>query len=65
MKSCRDWSGLIVTRKIRKMPSMNLFQKGIAQMKASWIVSSWQSMKRLAYGEASLVPMAVLTSWRR
>ena len=26
--------------KIRKMSSMNLFQKGIAKMKASWMVSS-------------------------
>ena len=34
-------------------------------MKASRIVSSWRSMKRLAYGGAALVPMAVLTSWMK
>ena len=34
-------------------------------MKASRIVSSWRPMKRLAYGGAALVPMAVLTSWMK
>ena len=62
MKSCRDWSWLIVPRNIREMSSMNLFQKGIGQMKASRIVSSWRSMKKLAYDGAALVPMAVPTS---
>ena len=40
MKSFMDWSCLVVprARKIRKMSSMNLFQKGIVQMKASWLV---------------------------
>ena len=65
MKSCRDWSWLVVPRKIRKMSSMNLFQKGIAQMKVSRMVSSSRPMKRLAYGGAALVPMAVATSWRK
>ena len=65
MKSCRDWSWLVVPRKIRKMSSMNLFQKGIAQMKASRMVSSWQPMKRLVYGGAALLPMGVPTSWRK
>ena len=37
----------------------------IAQIKVSWMVSLWQSKKRLAYGEAVLVPMAVTTSWRK
>ena len=40
MKSFMDWSCLVVPMKIRKMSSMNLFQKGIAQMKASRMVSS-------------------------
>ena len=40
MKSFMDSSCLIVPMKIRKMLSMNLFQKTITQMKASWIVSS-------------------------
>ena len=39
MKSFMDWSCLVVPRKIRKMSSMNLFQKGIAQIKASQKVS--------------------------
>ena len=65
MKSFMDWSCLVVPRKIMKMSSMNLFQKGIAQMKASRMVSSWQSMKKLAYGGAALVPMAVPTSWTK
>ena len=29
------------------------------------MISLWQSKKRLAYGEAALVPMAVTTSWRK
>ena len=45
MKSCRDWSWLVVPKKIRKILSMNPFQKGIAQMKASQKVSSWRPMK--------------------
>ena len=40
MKSFMDWSCLVVPMKIRKMSSMNLFQKGIDQMKASRMVSS-------------------------
>ena len=36
MKSFVAWSCLVVPRKIRKMSSMNLFQKGIVQIKASW-----------------------------
>ena len=39
MKSFMNWSCLVVPRKIRKKSSMNLFQKGIAQVKASWMVS--------------------------
>ena len=39
MKSFVDWSCLMVPRKIMKMSSLNLFQKGIAQMKASHVVS--------------------------
>ena len=35
MKSFMDWSCLAGPRKIKKMSSMNLFQKGIAQIKAS------------------------------
>ena len=65
MKSCRDWSWLVVPRKIRKMSSMNLFQEGIAKMKALRMVSSWQPMKRLVYGGAALIPMAVPTSSRK
>ena len=40
MKYFMDWSYLVVARNIRKMSSMNLSQKGIAQMKASRMVSS-------------------------
>ena len=40
MRSFVDWSCLVVPRKIRKMSSMNLFQKGIAQINASQMVSS-------------------------
>ena len=40
MKSFMDWSCLVVPMKIRKMSSMDLFQKGIAQMKVSQMVSS-------------------------
>ena len=65
MKSHRDCSWLVVPMKIRKMSSMNLFQKGIAQIKVSRISSSWWSMKRLAYGGAALAPMAMPTSWRK
>ena len=65
MKSCRDWSWLVVPRKIRKMSSMNLFQKGIAQMKVLQMISFWQPMKKLVYGGAALVPMAVPASWRK
>ena len=35
IKYCRDWNWLVVPRKIKKMSSMNLFQKNIAQIKAS------------------------------
>ena len=35
MKSFMDWSCLVVPMKIKEMSPMNLFQKGIAQMKAS------------------------------
>ena len=65
MKSFMDWSCSVVPRKIRKISSMNLFQNGMAQIKASRMVSSWRPMKRLAYGGAALVPMAVPTSWRK
>ena len=40
MISFMDWSCLVVPVKIMKISSMNLFQKGIAQMKASRMVSS-------------------------
>ena len=40
MKSFMGWSCFVVPMKIRKMSSINLFQKGIAQMKASRMVSS-------------------------
>ena len=65
MKSCRDWSWLVVPRKMRKMLSMNLFQKRIAQIKTSRMVSLWRLMEKLAYGGAALIPMAVPTSWRK
>ena len=44
MKSCKDWRWLLVPRKIRKMSSKNLFQKRIAQIKASWFLhgSPWE-----------------------
>ena len=64
MKSFMEWSCLVVPRKIRKMSSLNLFQKGIAQIKASQMVSSWRPMKRLAYDVAALAPMAVPASCR-
>ena len=64
-ESPMDLSSLIVPKKIRKMLSQNLFQKGIAQIITSSMVSSWQPMKRLAYGRAGLVPVAVPTSWRK
>ena len=44
MKFFMDWSSSVVSRKIRKISSMNLFQKGMAQMKASQMVSSWRHM---------------------
>ena len=53
MKFRRDWRWLVVPRKIRKMSYMNLFQKRIAQIKASRVVCLWQPMKRLIYGETS------------
>ena len=56
MKFRRDWRWLVVPRKIRKMSYMDLFQKRIAQIKASRVVCLWQPMKRLIYGE---------TSWRK
>ena len=55
MKSFMYWKCSVVPRKIRKISSMNLFQNGMAQIKASRMVSSWQPMKRLAYGGAALV----------
>ena len=64
-ESSMDWSSLMVPKKIRKMLSTNLFQKGIAQIITSLMVSSWQPMKRLAYGRAGLVPVAVTTSWTK
>ena len=65
MKSCRDWGWLALPRKIRKVSSVNPFQKRITQMKASQMVSSMRPMKRFAYGGATLVPAAVRTSWRK
>ena len=59
MKSCRGWSWLVVTRKIRKMSFMNLFQKRIAQIKTSRTVSSFSSIKMLTYGGVAFFPMAV------
>ena len=59
MKFFMDWSCLVVPRKIRKVSSTNIFQKGIIQIKASRMVSSSRPMKRLAYGGAVLVPMTV------
>ena len=55
----------MVPRKITKMSSMNLFQKGIAQMKVSQMVSMGRPIKRLACGGAALVSMAVPISWRK
>lgn len=46
-------------REIKKIPSLNIFQKVIAQIKTFLMVSLWQPMKRLAYGRATLVPMAL------
>ena len=40
MKSFMDWSCLVVPMKIRKISSMNLFQKKTEQMKAFQMVSS-------------------------
>lgn len=65
MKSCNDWNWFVVPRKIMKMSLMSLFQKRVAQIKASRMISSWQPMKRLTYGAAALAPMAVLTSRRK
>ena len=39
MKSFMEWSCLVVPRKIRKMSSLNLFQKVIAQIKAFRMIS--------------------------
>ena len=44
---------------------MNLFQKGIAQIKISHKVSFLLPIKRLAYDGVTLVSMAVPTSWRK
>ena len=49
-------------RKIKKISSKNLFEKRIAQMKASEVVSLWRLMKRMGYGGATFVPIAALTS---
>lgn len=65
MKFFKDWSCSVVPRKIKKISSKNLFQKGKAQMKASQMVSLWRPMKRMAYGVAAFVPIAVLSSWRK
>ena len=40
MKSFMDWSCLVVPRKISKISSMNLFQKGMAEMKGSQMACS-------------------------
>ena len=40
IKSFMDWSCLVMPAKIRKISSMNLFQKRIAQIKALQMVSS-------------------------
>ena len=40
MKSFMDWSCLVVPRKIRKILSMNLFQKWMTQMKGSQMACS-------------------------
>ena len=65
MKSCNDWNWFVVPRKIMKMSFMNLFQKRVAQIKTSRMISSWQPMKSLTYGGAALVPLAVLTRRRK
>ena len=65
MKSCSDWSWFVMPRKIVKMSSMKVFQKRNAQIKTSQMVSLWRPMKRLAYGGAALVPIAVPTNWRK
>ena len=40
MKSFMDWSCLVVPRKISKISSINLFQKGMAEMKGSQMACS-------------------------
>ena len=55
MKSFKDWSCLVVPRKIRKMSSMDLYQEE----------RDWQPMESLAYGGVALVSMAMLTVWRK
>ena len=55
MKSFKDWSCLVVHRKIRKMSSMDLYQEG----------RDWQPMESLAYGGVALVSMAMQTVWRK
>ena len=40
MKSFMDWSCLVVPRKISKISSINLFQKGMAKMKGSQMACS-------------------------
>ena len=62
MKFFKDWSRSVVPRKIKKISSKNLFEKRIAQMKASEVVSLWRLMKRMGYGGATFVPIAALTS---
>ena len=65
IKSLMDKSCLKVHMKIRKMSSMNLFQKKVAMMKAFRMVSSCRPMRRLAYGGAALVLMTVPASWKK
>ena len=65
MKTSRDWSWLVVPRKIRKMLSMNRFWKRIAQIKTPRMVTLWCPMKRLVYGGAALVPIDLSTRWRK
>ena len=65
MKYLMDWSCLAVPRKIRKMSSMNLFQKSIGQIKGFEMISSRRLMKRLAYGGVALVSMIVPASWTK
>ena len=64
MKSFMDWSCLVVPKKIRKISTMDLFQKRMAQIEHARI-SSWRPTKRLVYSGVALICMAVPTSWRK